>query len=361
MEAIFDYYDIDTNDIWPFEAHHFLIGNRPDEQILHLKNILEAQIIKTRQEQKQLNKTVTILPFVTVADYDNNTNKDLWLEHVQDFEMAKCLRDHVRLDYFSFVDKRLDSCFFLKQDIIIPRINYYFDFWFALKLGQYKDGVKYISNFLNYQKSKNFELDSYAFCEFLEDVILQYKDEFIDEKVCARTEKWIVSQKIEISEKHESLKTKGMGNEKPEAKKYTGGYRTFLWKKAEFNLGYFNTSRNETALNELWNDLIQADLIKKSTINDLKAVFLNVPIKKENRIVWSKSIKSLIEFVKALINSKRIVELSGVDHWLITMDCFVLKSSKEIQFASLYKSDSKDSPLKAGIEVILKNFIVKLE
>ena len=147
----------------------------------------------------------------------------------------------------------------------------------------------------------------------------------------------------------------------PKKKTYQGTYRTFVIKKAEFNLGYFNTSRNETALNELWNDLIQADLIKKSTINDLKAVFLNVPIKKENRIVWSKSIKSLIEFVKALINSKRIVELSGVDHWLITMDCFVLKSSKEIQFASLYKSDSKDSPLKAGIELILKNFFAKLE
>ena len=147
----------------------------------------------------------------------------------------------------------------------------------------------------------------------------------------------------------------------PKERTYQGTYRTFLLRKAESNVGYFNSTRNESALHELWNDLVHAGLIEKQTIEKFKSIFLNVPIKKENRIIWSKSIKSLIEFVRALINSKRIVDLNGVDHWLIIIDCFILRSSKEIQFSSLSKPSSKDSLIKEEIELIVENFITKLE
>ena len=147
----------------------------------------------------------------------------------------------------------------------------------------------------------------------------------------------------------------------PKERIYNGAYRTFVFKKAENNLYYFTSTRNESALHELWNDMVHAGLIEKQTIEKFKSIFLNVPIKKENRIIWSKSIKSLIEFVRALINSKRIVDLNGVDHWLITIDCFILRSSKEIQFSSLSKPSSKDSLIKEEIELIVENFITKLE
>ncbi len=146
----------------------------------------------------------------------------------------------------------------------------------------------------------------------------------------------------------------------PKERTYQGAYRTFVFKKAENDLNYFTSTRNEPVLREFWNDLVQADLINKSTINDLKALFHNAAINKNNRIIWSKSIKTLTEFVNALIKSDKIVDLNGVDHWLITINCFVLRSSKEIQFSSLYRTQGKDSPMKAKIEFIVNNFIEKL-
>lgn len=40
MEAILDYYEINTNDIWAFEAYQYLINKRSDDQIDHLKIFL---------------------------------------------------------------------------------------------------------------------------------------------------------------------------------------------------------------------------------------------------------------------------------------------------------------------------------
>ena len=94
MEAIFNYYEINTIDIWPFEAHQYLMGNRTDEQTYRLKSILETEIIKTRKEKIQLNKTVAIEPFVTVADFDNDSKTEYWLRHLKEFENAKSLKEN---------------------------------------------------------------------------------------------------------------------------------------------------------------------------------------------------------------------------------------------------------------------------
>jgi hypothetical protein len=361
MEPILDYFDVNTVDIWTFEANQYLNEKRTDEQIIKIKSALEHQIVMSRSEQINKNLTVTINPIVTIDDYDNGTNKDYWVRHVREILATKTIRDRVNLGYFNVFDAGLDSFFSLEQYILIDKENDQYDFWFALKLSQFKSGIKYIPDFLNYQMHEVFNMDDEAFCEFLEEVILQYKDEFIDEKACQKTENWIESRKPEITEKHVSLITKQVVKSEPKEKPFTGGYRTFLLKKAESNVGYFNLVRNESALHELWNDLVQAGLIEKQTIEKFRGIFLNVQIKKENRIVWSKSIKSLIEFVKALINSKRIVELGGVDHWLVSIECFALKNSKEIKFKSLSQPDSKDSPFKKDIELMIQKFFSKLE
>lgn len=361
MEPILDYLDVNTIDIWTFESNQYLSKKRTDEQIIKVKSALELQIVISRREQINKKLPVTINAIVTIDDYDNGTNKDYWVRHVREILNAETISDRVNLGYFNVFDAGLDSFFSFEQYILIDKENDQYDFWFALKLSQFKTRIKHISDFLNYQMQEVFNLDTDAFCEFLEEVILQYKDEFIDEKVCQRTEKWIVTQKAEISEKHYSLKTKLVAKSESKEKQYTGGYRTFLLRKAESNVGYFNSTRNELALHELWSDLVQVGLIEKPTIEKFKGIFLNVPIKKENRIIWSKSIKSLIEFVKALINSKRIVEINGVDHWLITMDCFIIKHSTEITFKSLYKPQNDDSVYKADIELIVQKFCAKLE
>jgi hypothetical protein len=360
MEPILDYFDINTIDIWSFEADQFLSQKRTDEQIMKVKSALEHQIMVSRGEQIVQNLPVTITPIVTITEYDNGTNAEYWVRHVREILNTKTISDRVNLGYFNVFDSGLDSFFSLEQNILIDNKNEQYDFWFALKLSQYVSGIKYIPEFLNYQLQEVFNSDISAFCEFLEEVILQYQDEFINEKVCKRIEKWIVSQRVELIDKQDLLKTKAAPKSALQEKQYTGGYRTFLLRKAESNVGYFNLAKNEMALHELWNDLVQAGILKQQTIEKFRAIFLNVPIKKENRVVWSKSIKSLIEFVKALINSKRIVELGDVDHWLVTMDCFTLKG-EDLKFSSLSKPQSEDSKLKPEIELIVQKFCSKLE
>jgi hypothetical protein len=361
MEPIYDYFQINTKDIWPFEADKYLKSHRTDEQIYNLRNILEHLIVSTRSIQVDSNELITIQPFVTIEDYDNGTAKEYWVRHINEISVTKSQADRVRLGYFNVLDRKgIDSFFSYEQDIEIDRTNDQFDFWFALKLSQYVSGIKHIPEFLNYQLQEVFNSDISVFCEFLEEVILQYQDEFIDDKVCKKTEKWIVSQRVELIDKQDLLKTKAAPKSALQVKQYTGGYRTFLLRKAESNVRYLNSAKNEMALHELWNDLVQAGILKQQTIEKFRAIFLNVPIKKENRVDWSKSIKSLIEFVRALINSKRIVELDNVDHWLVTMDCFTLKGD-DLKFSSLSKPQSEDSKLKPDIELMVQRFCSKLE
>jgi hypothetical protein len=147
----------------------------------------------------------------------------------------------------------------------------------------------------------------------------------------------------------------------PKVRIYAGTYRTFLLKKVELSAAYFKSVKNETALNNLWKDLTQGGFIEKTSIEALKAIFEDVKINKEKRIIWTKTIKNLTEFVKTLKKSNKIVDLNGVDHWLITIDCFALKNNKEISFDSIYKPQNKDSELKTEIESIVKKFCANLE
>jgi len=360
MEPILDCFDINTFDIWTFESEQFFCHKRTDEQIMKVKSALELQIMVNRKEQIVQNLPVTIRPIVTIADYDNGTNAEYWERHVREILKTKTISGRVNLGYFNVFDSGLDSFFSLQQNILIDDKNEQYDFWFALKLSQYISGIKYIPEFLNYQLHEVFNSDILSFCEFLEEVILQYKDEFIDEKVCKKTENWIVSQRVEIINAQDLLKTEVAPKSTSQNRQYSGGYRTFLLKKAESNVGYFNSVKNEIALHELWTDLVQVGILKQQSLEKFRTIFLNVPIRKENRIVWSESIKTLTEFVKALINSKKFVELGSVDVWLITMDCFTLKGG-DLKFSSLSKPQSEDSKLKPEIELIVQKFCSNLE
>jgi hypothetical protein len=362
MEPIYEYFEINTKDIWPFEADMYLKSQRTDEQIYNLRNILEHIIVTKRSIQVDNDQLITIQPFVTIEDYDNGLAKEYWVRHINELSETKSQADRVRLGYFNILDRKgIDSFFSYEQDIEIDKTNDQFDFWFAHKLSQYSTGIKFIDQFLNYHFYETFNSDTIRYLDFLEEVVLQYKNELFDDRVCVKTDRWVTSRKADILEKHVSRNPKDVEKFKPTEKQYTGGYRTFMLLKAESNPVYFDLAINDKALTQLWNGLLHAGIIEKSKIENLKAIFLKTPIKKENRIVWSKSIKSLIEFVKVLMKSKRIVDFSGVDHWLVTMDCFVLKHSKEIKFKSLSQPDSKDSPLRKDIELMVQNFFAKLE
>ena len=151
MEPILDYLDVNTIDIWTFEANQYLNEKRTDEHIIKVKSALEHQIVMSRRDQINKKLTVTINPIVTIDDYDNGTNRDYWVRHVREILGTKTIRDRVNLGYFNVFDAGLDSFFSLEQSILIDKENDQLDFWFALKLSQYKSGIKHIPDFLNYQ------------------------------------------------------------------------------------------------------------------------------------------------------------------------------------------------------------------
>lgn len=350
MDPCFDCYEINVMDIWPYESGQFLNGNRSVEHIYNVKNLVEAQILKSRQEQLKLGKTSTIEPIVTIEDYDRNTQRAFWERLVTETLNAESLIDKVSLDYFNVKDGGVDSFFAYFQNIEIENNYDRFDFWFALKLSQYDEGLKYIYEFLKYHLKSNFNSKKQKFDEFLVNVLLQYESVVLSKKVVQVVENW---KNIDPPKNNSE---NGL-----ERRKYKGDNRTFLLKKVDKNPGYFKTEKNEAVLNAFWQELYIGNYINKTTIGQLEAIFKSGRIEKENRLIWTKSIKTLTEFVKKLIESNRVVELTGVDHWLITMDCFVLNKSKEIEFNSISKPQNEDSKLKGNIEAIVDKFILNLE
>jgi hypothetical protein len=362
MEPIYEYFEINTKDIWPFEADMYLKSQRTDEQIYNLRNILEHLIVSKRSVQVDNNQLITIQPFVTIEDYKNGIAQQYWARHINEIRETKSQADRVRLGYFNILDRKgIDSFFSYEQDIEIDRTNDQFDFWFALKLSQYCTGIKFIDQFLNYHFIESFKSDIVEYSDFLEEVILQYKNELFDERIFVKTERWVSSLKEDISGKYVLQNSKEAAKSKSKERNFSGEYRTFVLKKAEFNSGYFNSIKNQSAIHELWSDLVQAGMLKHQTIEKFKSVFLKVNIKRENRINWSGSIKSLVEFVTALTTSNKIVEFGDVDHWLVAIECFTVKNSKDLKFTSLYKPESKDSPFRKDIELMVQKFLAKLE
>ena len=352
MKANFNYYTIDTIDIWPHEAQQFLSENRSGEHILHLKSILETLIIKTRKEQIQLNKTVTIEPFVTVADYDNDSNKEYWLRHVKEFKNATSLKDKVRLHYFNILDKGLDSFFSLTQEISIDRKNDDFDFWFALKLGQYKGGVKYLNDFLKHHLQETFESDIEHYKSFLHILLKQYKNEFLNEDIIELTNEWLSMNFLKTNDPENNDK-------KP---KLTGQISTFYLKKIEDKPLFLEKGDGFICIQQILLSLKNEKFIDDET--DLKAfikIFKGKALSEKEKIVWIGTKVELRWFVELIIKKKICLEIKGIDKWLIAQKCFSYqKKGRTIEAIDNYRSISEARGKETDRKEILNKILEKL-
>ena len=317
MEANFNDYTIDTIDIWPYEAQQFLSENRSDEHILHLKSILENLIIKTRKEQIQLNKTITIEPFVTVADYDNDSNKEYWIRHVKEFKNATSLKDQVRLHYFNILDKGIDSFFSLTQEITIDRKNDDFDFWFAMKLGQYKDCVKYISNFLNYQLKVSFKRNFQKMEGFLILLICQYEGELLSEKVVKITQNWINKESNSVKEKKQA---KNEINKGEEIEKTI--HKTFY---LDIVRSQPSILKKETAFIEAFQILTNNGLISLDTpVDNFNAIFQSKPLEEGDFIKWIGTLIELKWLIQQICKKGICSHIIGIEKWKVAQNCFLI-------------------------------------
>ena len=352
MEAILDYYEINTNDIWVFEAYQYLINKRSDDQIDHLKNILEQQILKTRREQIQLNKTITIEPFVTVADYDNNTKKEYWVRHVNEICEAKSLRDQINLGYFNVIDNGLDSFFSLKEEITIDRKNDDFDLWFVLKLGQYKDGLKYLNEFLKYQFEESFQSNIKNYKSFLHILMKQYKNEILNDDIIELTNEWL-SMNFLITIDPENI------DEKP---KLTGQISTFYLKKIEDKPLFLERGDGLICIQEILFSLKKEKFIDYET--GLKAfikIFKGKALSEKEKIVWIGTKVELRWFVELIIKKNICLEIKGIDKWLIAQKCFSYqKKDRTIEAINNYLSISEARGKETDRKEILNTILQKL-
>lgn len=332
MDTIYDYYQINTMDIWPFEAYQFLNRNRTDHLIYRLKSILESQIIKKRKEQIQLNETITIEPFVTVIDYNNNTHREYWIRHTLEIQKATCLIDQVRINYFNIIDNNVDSFFSLSQDILIERDNDNFDFWFTLKLGQYKSGLKYLNNFLSYHLIETFESDIEKYELFLNILLKQYGNEILNGNIIDLTKEWI----SEHSEKKNN--TENANNKRS----LSGQLSTFYLKKVEEKPLFLINNEGLICIQETLFLLKKNRFIMDNTTTmAFSNIFRGKALVEKDRIIWIGTLVELKWFVEMIISENVCVEINGIDKWLIAQNCFLYQNrNNEIKKIDNYKSIS---------------------
>ena len=338
MEPDFNYFQIDSKDIWEHERMLYLQNKSPIRKITDIE-IKLIDLILSNTDQKFDTK-----PFADLLRYDSG---QLSIKEKNDinrwFAIYSNDRERITLNIFS----HHDSFYKLDLSITIAKQNEDFDYWFSLKLSQYKLGLKFISNFLNYHFTNSFSSNADNFQAFLRTIILQYKNEIISDRVVQKVEDWLESKlgkQINFKPVNvvRTIKIK---------------HHTFIIKSYLENSKYFDTKTNEAALNEFWSKLELDGFIRDTKINQFRGIFQSATIKKENRIIWNKSIKALTEFVNILCQSNKIIELQPADKWLITMNCFVLMHFEEIKFDSLSKAQSTSSKFEKEIKEIVGKFL----
>jgi hypothetical protein len=155
-EANFKYYEIDLADIWIYEREEFIAGNT-----------------EKRKAQRNLD-----LVQMYVAKYANPCFGEEMIRHSRDYYF-KNLDEYINADlnkrYFLESFFQNNNCYEYRQSILLPKEESDFNYFFALKLRQYKDNLFEVENFLKYQSSKDeYKQNLSKFRTFIETLILQY-------------------------------------------------------------------------------------------------------------------------------------------------------------------------------------------
>ncbi len=217
-----------------------------------------------------------------------------------------------------------------------------FDYWFALKLRQYQIRMKYTFGFLEYHLTHSFNGNKERYEEFLELILLQYKNTFFNKGLTKIVKKY---------RKNILLKTKRKAPQNTVRKQSTS-YNTLLLKELQQNPKYIK----EHIVNfmDVWSALKKEEFICKNTsFENFKNIFKSQPIKAKNRITWTGTNKELQWFLKYLVyDSKKIVNLDK-DIWVITTKCFMKQHRGEFTESQLRNASGIKLDRKKHLETIL--------
>ena len=159
----FQYFDINTSDIWKYEWNCY--NGEKENHILYYHNY---------DDLKQFLLKNDIQPFLSPETVKSGKNGQHYYDNYKFERLPK--RDYgYALDFFEH-----NGCFYsFLSPFIINRENcsdLEFQKYFSMKLKQYKDGLTYIHQFLYYQLNKSFKTDQSNFFQFLKLLLLQYED-----------------------------------------------------------------------------------------------------------------------------------------------------------------------------------------
>ena len=161
-DANFKYYEIDLADIWIFEREEFIAGNTENRQAQRILDLIQTYIVKYADPcfGKEIIKDSHDYYFKNLYEYNDADLKG---------------RYYLESFFLNF------KCYEYRQSIILSREEIDFNYFFALKLKQYKDNLFEVENFLKYQfTEKNQGQNLSDFRIFIETMILQYSTMFAD-------------------------------------------------------------------------------------------------------------------------------------------------------------------------------------
>ena len=202
-DPCFEYFKIDTFDIWEFEREQYLRDNSNDEHISKLKERYEEVILYTNAWQKKEKIVITVSPFTDIKRFDSGEHKGYFDRNIRDLRNAKSLKDHLILNYFLV----RDEMYSFLQTIFINPNHKNFDYWFSLKLSQYSQGLKYVNQFLDSVLQELFNDDSSRFTEFLEIALVQF-EKVLNPDLIRLVNKWSERKNTLIIPSNSKLETR---------------------------------------------------------------------------------------------------------------------------------------------------------
>ena len=237
IQANFKYWKIDSGDIWAYERNLFLSNKSTEEQAKILIDRIQTSLVK--------NKSYSF----NITDSENkNSNGLVYLSKQREIytEACKELKSQFEIDYF--IEK--DNLYEYSTSIVLKKTDVNFNYWFALKGKQYESDLEAIPKFLGYQLEQVFKKNTIEFKEFLEHLILQFKNDLLNEDIVSKIQKWINDKlNTEIKQQHNP----------------SSNYRTFYLKILKEKPDFLEETKVRIQLIDILNELKQSNFIDGST------------------------------------------------------------------------------------------------
>lgn len=314
--------DIELSDIWEYELeiiHRELkFAKRQKysrEEFIHMKVFYHS----TRR---------ICLKYGTSFLIKKGDDDSKYIEYQKEYKSKKTLKEKIEHGFFDFKE----AMYCLNQNIIIPKEDEVFDYWFALKLSQFDTAIKYIDQFLDYQLNGTFMNDHKGYYNFLTLTCRQYEDSLLTNRVLETVYEYVdfLSEEIDALQ---SQNKKQKTNAYLEEDQSSSGYILIGSKKDP----HFFQKQNKKFL-EVFHTLKDQKLIHNDTsYTHFKSLFSANLTQEYQPIHWTGLNAELKAFIVTLRDQYKIEEpKSGI--WKLTIKLFIDRRKRKFHYRNLGNS-----------------------